>query len=217
MDSANAFDDDSREGVEALRNEIAAANAELKATQARLDALWAKTESLEGASRSGSSQQATQQQGHEQVQGPQAAQSQPRGQQQPKGDSQQPQQPGSSQQPQSYRQPSYAYQQQAYTYQPPSQPPSAQQPSSAIAYSKDHVAAGLLAIFLGPLGIHKFYLGYNTAGFIMLALTILGSLFTLGIAAVAMAVISIVEGITYLTKSQTEFEHIYVLDKKEWF
>ena len=34
---------------------------------------------------------------------------------------------------------------------------------------KDHVAAGLLAIFLGVFGVHKFYLGCNQAGFIMLA------------------------------------------------
>ena len=80
-----------------------------------------------------------------------------------------------------------------------------------------HVAAGLLAIFLGSLGIHKFYLGYNTPGFIMLAVTIVGSIFSLGLAGLAMVVISIVEGVLYLSKSQTEFEQIYVFNKKEWF
>ena len=30
-------------------------------------------------------------------------------------------------------------------------------------------------------------------------------------------VIAIIEGILYLTKSQTEFEQIYVLNKREWF
>ena len=79
------------------------------------------------------------------------------------------------------------------------------------------MAAGLLAIFLGSLGIHKFYLGYNTPGFIMLAVTIVGSIFSLGIAGLAMVVISIVEGVLYLSKSQTEFEQIYVFNKKEWF
>ena len=48
---------------------------------------------------------------------------------------------------------------------------------------KDHVGAGLLAIFVGPLGIHKFYLGYNDAGFITLAITVVGSICTLGVAA----------------------------------
>lgn len=101
-------------------------------------------------------------------------------------------------------------------YQPYGQP--YQQPyAQAAPNTKDHVAAGLLAIFLGSLGIHKFYLGYNTPGFIMLAVTIVGSIFSLGLAGLAMVVISIVEGVLYLSKSQTEFEQIYVFNKKEWF
>ena len=79
------------------------------------------------------------------------------------------------------------------------------------------MAAGLLAIFLGIFGVHKFYLGYNTAGFIMLAITILGSIFTIGVAAGAMWIISIIEGIIYLAKSQSEFDAVYVANKKEWF
>lgn len=103
-----------------------------------------------------------------------------------------------------------------YTQQPYGQP--YQQPcAQAAPNTKDHVAAGLLAIFLGSLGIHKFYLGYNTPGFIMLAVTIVGSIFSLGLAGLAMVVISIVEGVLYLSKSQTEFEQAYVFNKKEWF
>ncbi len=83
--------------------------------------------------------------------------------------------------------------------------------------TKDHVAAGLLAIFLGALGIHKFYLGYNTAGFIMLGVTILGSMVSFGLAALAMWVIGVVEGIIYLTKNQTEFDTLYTYNKREWF
>ena len=130
------------------------------------------------------------------------------------------QQPGG----QAYQQPGgQAYQQsqgpwqanQAYSqpYGQPYQQPCAQ----AAPNTKDHVAAGLLAIFLGSLGIHKFYLGYNTPGFIMLAVTIVGSIFSLGLAGLAMVVISIVEGVLYLSKSQTEFEQVYVFNKKEWF
>lgn len=125
---------------------------------------------------------------------------------------------------QAYQQPGgQAYQQsqgpwqanRAYS-QPYGQP--YQQPyAQAAPNTKDHVAAGLLAIFLGSLGIHKFYLGYNTPGFIMLAVTIVGSIFSLGLAGLAMVVISIVEGVLYLSKSQTEFEQIYVFNKKEWF
>ena len=39
---------------------------------------------------------------------------------------------------------------------------------------KSKVAAALLAFFLGTLGVHNFYLGYNTRGIIQLVLTILG-------------------------------------------
>lgn len=109
---------------------------------------------------------------------------------------------------------------QPYTQQPYGQPygqPYRQPYAQAAPNTKDHVAAGLLAIFLGSLGIHKFYLGYNTPGFIMLAVTIVGSIFSLGIAGLAMVVISIVEGVLYLSKSQTEFEQVYVFNKKEWF
>ena len=83
--------------------------------------------------------------------------------------------------------------------------------------AKDHVVASLLAIFLGPLGVHKFYLGYNTAAFITMAVTVIGSIFTFGLAANVMGVLSLIEGVIYLTKSQTEFEEIYVIGDKEWF
>lgn len=102
-------------------------------------------------------------------------------------------------------------------YSAPPQQQYYQQPYAPVVASKDHVAAGLLAIFLGSLGIHKFYLGYNTAGFIMLAVTILGGLITLGLAAAVMGVIAFIEGILYLVKSQSEFEQIYVFNKREWF
>lgn len=36
---------------------------------------------------------------------------------------------------------------------------------------KSKVVAGILGILLGGLGIHRFYLGYNTIGLIQLALT----------------------------------------------
>ena len=83
--------------------------------------------------------------------------------------------------------------------------------------SKDHVSAGLLAIFLGVFGIHKFYLGCNQAGFIMLAVSIIGGILTLGLAAAVIEVISIIEGVIYLTKSQTEFDRDYVLNQRDWF
>ena len=78
---------------------------------------------------------------------------------------------------------------------------------------KSKVAAGLFALFLGSLGVHKFYLGYTTQGLIML----LVSLLTLGIGAAIMAVIALIEGILYLTKSDAEFDAVYVQGRKGWF
>lgn len=111
----------------------------------------------------------------------------------------------------------YSQPQNPYNSVPPYQQSYYQQPYAPVVASKDHVAAGLLAIFLGSLGIHKFYLGYNTAGFIMLAVTILGGLLTLGLASAVMGVIAFIEGILYLVKSQSEFEQIYVFNQREWF
>ena len=79
--------------------------------------------------------------------------------------------------------------------------------------SNKKLAAGLLAIFLGSFGVHKFVLGYNTAGLIMLLVTVL----TFGIAGFVMGVIGIIEGIIYLTKSPEEFDAIYLQNSKEWF
>ncbi len=79
--------------------------------------------------------------------------------------------------------------------------------------SNKKLAAGLLAIFLGYLGIHKFVLGYNTAGLIMLLVTVL----TCGLAGFVMGVIGVIEGIIYLTKTPAEFEATYMQAEKQWF
>ena len=106
-------------------------------------------------------------------------------------------------------------------YRPPSNVDSGkcarQATASQSVYQKDHIAAGLLAIFLGVFGVHKFYLGYNQAGFIMLAVSIIGSVMTFGLAAAVIGVIAFVEGIIYLIKSQTEFDQIYVIGHRDWF
>ncbi|HAM15841.1 MAG TPA: hypothetical protein DCP91_08300 [Eggerthellaceae bacterium] len=82
---------------------------------------------------------------------------------------------------------------------------------------KDHVSAGLFAVFLGLFGMHKFYLGYNDAGFLMLAVSIIGGICTLGLATAVIWIIAVIEGIIYLTKSQTDFDRLYVLGAREWF
>ena len=76
--------------------------------------------------------------------------------------------------------------------------------------SNKKLAAGLLGIFLGSFGIHKFVLGYNNAGIIMLVVSLAGGVVTCGIATGVMSVIGMIEGIIYLTKSTDEFREIYL-------
>lgn len=80
---------------------------------------------------------------------------------------------------------------------------------------KSKVVAGLLAICLGALGVHKFYLGYKNEGVAMLLGTLLGSLLIIG--PLVMNLISFIEGIIYLTKTDSDFEAQYVLGHKGWF
>jgi len=78
------------------------------------------------------------------------------------------------------------------------------------------IIAGVLAILFGSLGAHKFILGYNKEGLIMLVLTVLGS-FLLGMGGLLMAAIGFIEGIIYLTKSDEDFYNTYQKNKKPWF
>ncbi|MBX2828184.1 MAG: NINE protein [Flavobacteriaceae bacterium] len=68
--------------------------------------------------------------------------------------------------------------------------------------------AGILAIVVGGLGIHKFILGYNQEGILQILLS-----FLCGIG----GIIGIIEGIIYLTKSDEEFYQTYQVGKKPWF
>ncbi len=79
------------------------------------------------------------------------------------------------------------------------------------------IVAGILAILLGSLGIHKFILGYQKEGIIMIAVTLVLGVFTCGIGASLMGLIGLIEGIIYLTKSDEEFYNTYQVGKKPWF
>jgi TM2 domain-containing membrane protein YozV len=105
------------------------------------------------------------------------------------------------------------------TVPPPITPP----PYAPVLRASNKIPAGICGILLGGLGIHKFILGYSSAGGIMLGVT-LGSFVlcfvTCGLTALgisAMHIIGIIEGIIYLTKSDEEFVRIYVDGRKEWF
>jgi TM2 domain-containing membrane protein YozV len=79
------------------------------------------------------------------------------------------------------------------------------------------VLAGVLGILLGWTGIHKFILGYNKEGGIMLASSIVLYFITCGIGTLVVSIIGLVEGIIYLTKSDEEFYNTYQIGKKPWF
>jgi len=79
--------------------------------------------------------------------------------------------------------------------------------------SSKKVLAGIMGIVLGGLGIHKFVLGYTSAGLIMLLVTVL----TCGWGGIVMGVIGLIEGIIYITKSDQEFYNQYVAQQKQWF
>ncbi|MGV1037571.1 MAG: NINE protein [Candidatus Nanopelagicales bacterium] len=97
-------------------------------------------------------------------------------------------------------------------YTPPTQPQSAQpqyeqpqyaQPGPPVAYqqpnydprAKSRMAAGLLGIFLGGFGVHRFYLGYTTIGIVQILVTVV----TCGIGAIW----GLIEGIMILAQAQS--------------
>ena len=79
------------------------------------------------------------------------------------------------------------------------------------------MAAGLCGILVGGLGIHKFILGFNTSGIIMILVSTVAGVITCGLSSMAMWIIGLIEGIMYLTKSDDEFYQQYGVEKKQWF
>jgi len=72
------------------------------------------------------------------------------------------------------------------------------------------VVAGILAILLGGLGVHKFILGYTQEGIIQIVISVV-SCGAIG------GLIGLIEGIIYLTKTDEEFYQTYQVGKKGWF
>jgi len=81
--------------------------------------------------------------------------------------------------------------------------------------------AGILGIVLGGFGAHKFVLGYNKEGFILLGTLLISiPLMCIIIGAITMyipIIVGLIEGIIYLTKSDEEFYETYQANKKPWF
>lgn len=83
--------------------------------------------------------------------------------------------------------------------------------SQPASKSKDRTTAGILALLLGGIGVHQFYLGNIGTGILRILMIV-----TLILAPVA-GLIALVEGILYLTKTDEEFKRIYVDGNKKWF
>ena len=69
---------------------------------------------------------------------------------------------------------------------------------------RNNVAAGLLAIFLGTFGIHKFYLGEIGMGIFYILITCFGFIFFC-IPNIILQVVVIIEGILYLVTDNETF------------
>ncbi len=91
--------------------------------------------------------------------------------------------------------------------------------------AKERSTAAVLAFLLGWCGAHKFYMGYVSSGIVYL-LTFLFSLFMIfslffsiiGVFTIYIPfVFSLVDGILYLTKTDEEFQKLYVEGHREWF
>ncbi|MHA1521086.1 MAG: NINE protein [Promethearchaeota archaeon] len=97
--------------------------------------------------------------------------------------------------------------QQAYTENYQQAQPGYQQPvgnsysGSFSSAPKDRMIAGILALLLGGLGVHKFYLGNIGMGILYLIFAWTG----------IPEIVGFIEGIIYLTKSDEEFYRDHVL------
>ncbi len=88
---------------------------------------------------------------------------------------------------------------------PVRQAPVRQASSPPMAYAalrprRSRTVAGLLGIFLGPFGVHRYYLGYTGIGTLMLCITIC----TCGIGALLTSVWGLIEGILCLVGAMTD-------------
>ena len=84
------------------------------------------------------------------------------------------------------------------------------EPVTPIPGAEKKLPAGLLAIFLGSFAVHKFYLGYKKEAIIHLVISLV-TCTSVG------WVLGVIEGIIYLTKSDSEFVATYITGRKPWF
>ena len=100
------------------------------------------------------------------------------------------------------------------------QPPPASISNSVITLDgrppeKNRLTAGILALLVGGFGVHKFYLGYNNQGIILLLMSTVGMILVFPL--FASAIIALSEAIIYLTTSDQKFYDTYEANQKLWF
>ena len=71
---------------------------------------------------------------------------------------------------------------------------------------KSRGVAGLLALFLGGLGLHYFYMNKTNAGVVFLLVTLLSC----GVLGIVTQIISIIQAVLFFTSTQQEFEQKWV-------
>lgn len=110
-----------------------------------------------------------------------------------------------------------------YQNQQVQQAPNSGMQQQQIPGADKKVIAGICGILFGGFGVHKFILGYQTEGFILLgvfAAALILTFITCGIASPLMiipGIVGLIEGIMYLTKSDEDFVNTYIRNKKPWF
>ena len=110
---------------------------------------------------------------------------------------------------QPYSQPYAGYQPPNYTAQS-YRPQPQQQPvytTPPMGYQqKSRLAAALLAFMFGSLGVHNFYLGFNSRGTIQLVLALVGGVLTCGLGTVAAAIWGFIEAVMLLSSNGPRFD-----------
>jgi hypothetical protein len=109
---------------------------------------------------------------------------------------------------------------------PQSAYPPQQYPTAIVPEQKSKIAAGLFAILFPYLGIHGFYTGNTALGLTVLISSIscfVLTIITFGIlivltlpALIVIHILSLIQGILYLSASDEDFQQKYVIEKR-WF
>ena len=96
------------------------------------------------------------------------------------------------------------------------------QPSENSDLSWDEIkskktTAGIIGLFFGAFGAHKFVIGYQKEGFIYLGVSVVGGIITCGGALAVTSILALIESIMLLTKTPEEFKRLYIDKKTPWF